>query len=300
MSGLRHYERDAAPLYACGDDRLAPPAADELLALVGAHLARPGAPAPVEARWVYARWKPATSLTAGFELDYADGRRRWVSWKRYADGKVGRLAERGEREVSADAADELLSEHALLERQDVHLWAPPFDRELPGLERACDLRRTKRWFLEQGVFPGRRVRSGSSRAELVRYKPERRAVLRLDLRLRPLEGGPKTAETLGARALPPADAARVAAARRAWQDGPGGALAPRLVAHEERTGLLFEEWLDVEAVAHDDFARAGDAGALLARLHARRADGAPAAGAHLLGTAATLLSTQPGLRGRAQ
>ena len=187
MSGLRRYERDSAPLNACGDQLLAPPAPAEMLDLVREHLARDGVPAPVEARWVYARWKPGTSLTAGFELDYADGRRRWVSWKRYADGKGQRLAERRERAVSPDAADELLAEHALLASSGAHLWAPPFDRELPGLERVCDLRRAKRWFLEQGLFPGRRVRSGSSHAELLRYKPERRAVLRLDLRLRPLE-----------------------------------------------------------------------------------------------------------------
>ena len=77
---------------AYGDVRLLPPAPDEVLALVREHLVRPGAPEPVEACWVYARWKPATSLTAGFQLDYADGRRRWVTWKRYADGKAAELA----------------------------------------------------------------------------------------------------------------------------------------------------------------------------------------------------------------
>lgn len=295
MSGLRHYARDVAPLLAYGDARLAPPEPDELLALVRAHLARADAPVPIAARWIYARWKPATSLTAGFELDYADGEQRWVSWKRYEDGKASALASRRERDVAEEVADPRLAEHVVLPSGDAHLWAPPFDRELPGLERACDLRRTKRWFLEQELFLGRRVRSSSSRAELVRYKPERRAVLRLDLRLRPLDGGPKTAAVLGARALPPHEAARVAAARRAWQDGPCGTLAPRLLGYEERTGLLYEEWLDVEAAAHDAFEQAAAAGAVLARLHAERAPSVAPAGEHRLSTAAALLRTQPEL-----
>ena len=102
MSGLRSYARDAAPLAACGDEALTPPSEAEVLALVGEHLVRDGAPMPHAARWTYARWKPATSMTAGFELEYADGERRFVSWKRYADGKATRLEGRRERELAPE------------------------------------------------------------------------------------------------------------------------------------------------------------------------------------------------------
>lgn len=298
MSGLRGYARDAAPLFACGDGRLAPPSEAELLALACALLARPAAPQPTAARWVYARWKPGTSLTAGFELDYADGERRWVSWKRYAGGKAEDLARRRERPVAAEAADTRLLEHAILPANGAHLWAPPFDRELPGLERGSDLRRAKRWFLEQGLFPGRAVRSGSSRAQLLRYKPERRAVLRLDLRLRPLAGGEKTAETLAARALPPEEAARIARARIAWQEGPRARIGPRMVAWEERAGLVYEEWLEVDTCAHDAFELACEAGELLARLHAECAPEVVPASVQEVSAAAALLATQPELCGR--
>ena len=299
MSGLRSYERDAAPLAAGEDAALAPPREDELLALVRQNLTRPGAMPPTAARWVYARWKPAISLTAGFELDYADGERRFVSWKRYAGGKALELLGRRERPIAPDVADERLLEHTVLAESGAHLWAPPFDRELPGLERASDLRRTKRWFIEQGLFSGLAVRSGSSHATLLRYKPERRAVLRLDLRLRPVEGGPKTAEVLGARALPPAQAQRIARARRVWQTTPASAVTPRLLACEERVGVIYEEWLDVETCARDAFDLAHDAGSLLARVHAERAPAIEPADAHGIGSAVELLSTQPQLRSRA-
>ncbi len=298
MSGLRNYERDAAPLAACGDEALVPPHQDDLLALVRENLARPGAAHPIGARWVYARWKPATSLTAGFDLDYADGERRFVSWKRYAGVKARELLGRRERQLAPEVADERLMDHAVLAESGAHLWAPPFDRELPGFERASDLRRTKRWFSEQGLFPGRAVRSGSSRATLVRYKPERRAVLRLDLRLRPVEGGPKTAEVLGARSLPLADAQRVARARRAWQGSPASAVTPRLLACEERVGEIYEEWLDVDGCARDAFELAPEAGSLLARVHAERAPAIEPAEAHGLESVVELLCTQPQLRTR--
>lgn len=300
MSGLKDYERDTLVLAAAGDSALAPPSPARLLELVDAHLARPGAPRPVAASWSFARWKPGTSLTAGFDLAYADGERRWVSWKRYVDGKAGALLGRRERAAAAEVADDRLREHCVLPRDGAHLWAPPYDRELPGLERALDLRRAKRWFLEQGLFPGRRVRSGSSRATLLRYKPERRAVLRLDLRLRPLEGGEKSAETLGARALPPAEARRVATARATWQDLATDVLAPRLLAFEEAAGLLYETWMELdEARAHvlDDAQAAGE---LLARLHARPAPAECAPRAVELAGAVELLATQPGLAERAR
>jgi hypothetical protein len=300
VSGLKDYERDTAVLAAAGDSALAPPAPARLLELVDAHLARAGAARPIAAHWSYARWKPATSLTAGFELVWADGERRWVTWKRYVDGKSQALLGRRERDVAPETADDRLREHCVLPRDGAHLWAPPYDRELPGLERALDLRRAKRWFLEQGLFPGRRVRSGSSRATLLRYKPERRAVLRLDLRLRPLEGGPRSGETLGARALPPHEARRVATARATWQDLADDVRAPRLVAFEEAAGLLYETWLELEEARADVLEDAPAAGELLARLHARAAPADCAPPATGLAGALEILGTQPGLVERAR
>lgn len=300
MSGLKEYERDAAVLAAAGDVALTPPAPAELLGLVDAHLSRPGAERPISARWSYARWKPATSLTAGFELAWPDGERRWVTWKRYADGKAGALIGRRERASAPEVADDRLLEHCVLPHSGAHLWAPPYDRELPGLERALDLRRAKRWFLEQGLFAGRRVRSKSSQATLLRYKPERRAVLRLDLRLRPLQGGEKSSETLGARALPLDEARRVASARATWQALEPDLVAPRLLAFEEAAGLLYETWLELDPARADVLDDAAAAGALLARLHARAAPADCAPRALELSGALELLARQPGLAERAR
>ncbi|MFN0006453.1 MAG: phosphotransferase family protein, partial [Planctomycetota bacterium] len=118
--------------------------------------------------------------------------------------------------------------------------------------------------------PARRVRARRSSATLLRYKPERRAVLRLDLRLTGDDAG-ELPLTIAARALPPTEASRVARARAASVEpvraGPDW-IAPRLLHVEERTGIILEEWVDSETLGERPFDHAHATGAILARLHA--------------------------------
>lgn len=264
MTGLKVYERDTRLPERAGEASLVPPTGEELLALLGRNLARSGGPAARGAELAYARWKPGTSCTATYRVELDDERTTWVTWKRYLGGKAAQI----ERSYGAD-------EHALAAcalrpffvdaASGTCLYSFPADRVLVGLARALDLQRGARLLAPDFT---ERIRWRRSDATLVRYKPEHRAVLRLDLVLRD-EQGELVERRVGLRVLEPAQLVRVADRRAsALADC---AFTPRLLRTEDRSGLLFEEWLDVENCAGDDFSRAREAGGLLARLHASRA-----------------------------
>ncbi|MBK7877353.1 MAG: hypothetical protein IPJ77_16710 [Planctomycetes bacterium] len=264
MTGLKSYRRDASIPARAGERELCPPTPDELRALVQRHLVPAGNPAPERAELVYARWKPGTAITAVYAVSTGDGRETLVTYKRYRGDKARSIErsyepdEHVEREASA-----LLPFHVDVDA-GACLYALPADRELPGLARAFDLQRTARLLARE--FPGK-LRWRRSSAHLLRYKPEHRAVLRLDLVLRD-ERDELVEARCALRVLPPAEGERVVAARAAAFAGARARLAPELVRTEPRTGLLFERWLDVETFPGDSFDHAADAGALLARLHA--------------------------------
>ncbi|HZJ69400.1 MAG TPA: phosphotransferase [Planctomycetota bacterium] len=230
--------------------------------LVRGCLLRPGAPELEAVEWTYARWKPRTALSAGYELRFADGGERRLHVKRYAGDKAQWLAARG-RAGSSREDDRLL--HADLVRAEEGLVASvfPTDRVLPGLERLLNLRRTARWTTGCGVYDGARMRARHSSAQLLRYRPESRAVFKLSAGWTSADGRRGTT-CLAARVLPPARAARVAALREACPF----AGSPRLLAVQARTGLLVEEWLEVRPQSPDAFDHAELAGELLASLHA--------------------------------
>jgi len=264
LIGLRGHERDPSLPARAGEPGLVAPAPEELLELVSARLLRPGAPKPHTAELTYARWKPGTSITAGYAVEFADGERRTVSLKRYAGSKADALFRRVQAEPRADTTDDRLKPRAVLPQRGLHLWAFPHDRALPGLERLLDLLRTARMLAELGLFAPLEMRPGPSQVEVLRYKPERRAVLGLRLALRPPGHGPRTWKRLAARALVPGQAARLAVERRALEGHP---VLPELLAVQPRTGLVLEEWLDVRTQDPDTFDHAPQAGVALAALH---------------------------------
>ncbi len=271
MNGLREHLRDASLPAAAGEPGLQPPDEAAVLELAREHLLLPGVPSPLAADWTYARWKPGVSLASGHVLRWADGASRLLLLKLYAGDKARHLELRPPPDdAGRDDADDRLLPSAVLAGRGLQLAVYPHDRELPGLPRLLELHRTRRLLAGAGLFEGRVVRAHRSRAVLLRYRPESRAVLRLDLGLRATDGARSEAH-LAARVLPPATAAGVAAARGA---APHLRAAPRLLAVEARTGLLLEEWLDVDTPRPDDFSRAEAAGGELARLHAP-ASGAP-------------------------
>jgi hypothetical protein len=256
--GLRVHERDATLLARAGQSHLAPPDETELAALVGGVLALPEAPPVSETRWCFARWKPGTSVTATWSVRFADGSEAWVAGKRYADGKERTLAHRAR---AADVGP--LRGFVLLPDQRLALWPASSDRVLRAFPAALDARVIARLAERAGATRERGLSRRRGTISLLRYKPERRAVLHARLPRRDAGGELE----LGLRVLPPAVAAHIAAARRAFEAAGGRELAPTLVAAEAR-GLLLETWLAAQTAASDDFSGARAAGEVLARLHA--------------------------------
>mgnify|MGYP002636126822 CR=1 FL=1 len=204
------------------------------------------------------------SLCSAYELQFSDGGEQLVVLKRYRGDKAAALAQRDQRTSRGDGElPSALLPSAVVSDERLHLWCEGDDRELPGPQRLGDMRRTKRLLAAQGVFAPLQLRSHRSRLTRLRYRPERRAVYRLDAALRG-DDGARGEGRLAVRALPPDVAARVVVHRT---DHGGASFLPRLVASEPRSGLLFEEWLDVTSCADDDFQNAAVAGTLLAQLH---------------------------------
>ncbi len=258
MIGLRRHRRDARLCERFGTLRA--PSETEVVERVARHLVINGAP-PTHAEWTYARWKPGTALTVAHEVTFADGSACTIVSKQHAGEKL-------DAPRPYDGLESALRAHAIVPELRATLSSFPHDRELPGLERCFDMRRLARHVDAHALFGTLRMRPGPSKVTTLRYKPERRAVLMLALRLRERDDAPRESAQLIVRVHPEDVAARIAETRRAFDAVATQGLAPRLLAADERGGVLFEEWFDVAAFEPDVFDHARTAGALLAQLHA--------------------------------
>ena len=271
MTGLRHWERDPEIPSRAGQPGLAAPSADEVEALVRAHLLLPAVSAAggphgdiQKVDWEYARWKPGVSLTTCHRLHFGDGTDELIVHKRYAGDKAAVLAERDLSDDPPGLSPRLHARAVLPERHTV-LFAPQADREL-GLRYLLDVKRFPKLLRDSGLVEPGLVRRRRTEFELLRYKPERRAVYRVRLRLR---DEARTRLSMAVRVLPGRQVASTLALRRAFESQGGGILAPRVACAHPRHGLLVERWIDGLATrAPDDFTHAEQAGQQLARLHA--------------------------------
>jgi len=274
--GLRERERDPSIPGRAGETGLQPPTLSEVVELVAGHLLRPDQPELIGASWDYARWKPESSITSVYTVRFADGHAEPVVVKRYVDGKDRTLTYRPRNESTLEALCERLRPRALVAERALSLWVPPADRVLRGLPVLLDRRKLGHFLTRTGVAPAGSVKKRKTVFTLLRYKPERRAVYRLDLRLR-LEEPNRL--SLAARALPPAEAERVVEARRLLARAGAGDRVVPVAATNLRQGVLLEPWLEIETFAPDSFAHAREAGALLAQLHTLSLPGGPAVSA---------------------
>ncbi|QDU65080.1 phosphotransferase [Engelhardtia mirabilis] len=263
MTGLRTYTRDLSLPASLGEPELTPPSPEEVAEKLVPQLAPElGSSAPVEL--TYARWKPGVATTACYSVGGAEQQRLLVV-KLHLDGKAGAL-DQGELDKRRFGHQHEVELRIVVERGRL-AWSFPADRELPGAARVLDIGRFARFFEREGSMPGWRVRRKHVSTELVRYRPESRAVFHMDVRL---EGprGEKRRIGIGARCLRRAVALRTIDQRRRFeQSAQARALAPALLATEARSGLLFEEWLPVDVARPGDFVGAPRAGEALARLH---------------------------------
>lgn len=268
MTGLRHWERDRELPLRAGQPELVAPDPEEVALLTAEHLLRHpldgDAPRVQKVDWEYARWKPGVSLTTCHRVHFDDGTDELVVLKRYAGDKAAVLAERDLPEDPPGLSPRLRA-RAFLPGQRTALFAPQADREL-GLRYLLDPKRFPKLLRDSGLVEPGLVRRRRTVFELVRYKPERRAMYRVHLALRDER---RTRFRMAVRVLPSAQVATTLALRRAFEARGGGTLAPRVACAHPRHGLLVEHWLeDLETRASDDFAHAAEAGRQLARLHA--------------------------------
>ncbi len=269
MSGAIVATRDLTLPARAGDAALCPDPDEVVLDRVVRSMSLPDGARPAGARLTYVRWKPRVSTTALYRIDFHDAPPSSVTWKKYADGKARDIALGYEPDRRAREQAKALAPFVAWEDEGLCMYAFPTDRELPGLARAVHLRRTARRLNEIEPWPGEAVRARRSTATLVRYKPEHRAVLRLDLTT--TRGDDSSAHhRIAARVLAPDAGDQVSRARAEYAASTDAPLAPRLIGVEERTGILFEEWIEGESCSSVDFGASEAAGALLAALHRAR------------------------------
>lgn len=266
MTGLRNYTRDGRLPARFGDEDLCLLEEDEVLRLVREHMSEDHAKVFTSAELVHARWKPQVSSAATYVLSKQKGRTRTLTVKRYATAKAAdiaathrpdpfalkALAKVGLRPFHADPAGRLCA------------FTYPADRMLPGLPRSLDRKRATRLLEELLGLDELTLRRHSTKLELLRFKPERRAVLLL----RTVQREGELEKHFILRVHPPAVAAAAARSRASCAGLAEQGLGPRLLGCEERTGTLLEERLEGEAPAPDCFEHAEQMGCLLARLHA--------------------------------
>jgi len=221
----------------------------------------------------YLRWKPGTSALLGLRL----------TWQT-ADGVVETLGSlylgEGRAEAAAKARTQRLLEPplgpALAETDEALFLAFPNDRLLKGLNAVADARRVgNRLTAPDAPFGvrGLRVKARGSSVRPVRWKPGRRAVLELDLKLVDDETGEREQWRAFARVLPADELATRVARWRAAADVRAVA-APGVVFVDEERGWFATSVAPGRALAAtpDASLRAALAAAL-AELHALPADG---------------------------
>lgn len=267
MIGLRPYERDTALPVRLGDEDLGALPENEVISAIVEHLIRPGQDtlSPTGATLEYARWKPGVSSTWSYRVAFSDGDERIVTLKRYrAEDKVVALLDRRDTdEHLAATLGPMRAFHGDPGRR-LTVWVFPADRALRGLARAVNTARAAR-LVESALGPsGPRLRKRAARAEVLRYKPERRAIVLLKI---PRHGGRDTRSVRAVLRIHPLDKARRIAENRAASPV-AREIGPEFLTLDEPTGTLVEAWLRGKPAERNEYGHAAEAGALLARLHA--------------------------------
>ena len=145
---------------------------------------RPGAPGIASVDWEYARWKPGVSVTCTYEVGFEDGSREVVVAKRYADGKDRILSSRPLKGQHWKETSPRLIPRVALREEATLLFTHVADRELKGMPYFLERKKTAKILRETGLAAAGLVRRRRLEYELLRYKPERRAVYRLQVKLR--------------------------------------------------------------------------------------------------------------------
>lgn len=264
MSGLRQRDRDRHLPARIGEASLVPPSVEEILGMVSDLLIPSEGTKPIVAHLTHARWKHGVAAAATYSLHWPDGFESWVTWKKHLSGKGGKHASSMvEKEWRSTSEHRLLPGTILSD--GAYLVSFPRDRVLPGLERALDDKRTIRWIKELDLFDSSEVRRRRSTFTVLRYKPERRAVMAVNLSLKNSDGT-RGERRVGVRVHEPEETMRIEATRAALKPDKG-LRYPALLGSDPTAGILLEEWVTGTAPADGSFEHVELVGEALAHLH---------------------------------
>lgn len=262
---LRERSRDLELPAVLGEPALVLPDAEAALRIACERLLQPGVRAPRAARLLHARWKPGVAVCGLYELEFEAGPAALFALKRHAGAKAARVAAHAVDERALELEPRLAPSAAFDDGRG-YAWTWIADRALRGLPRLYDRGRTKRWLNAQVALGGARVHRAGLAYRLLRYKPERRAVVALDAAQGRNGDGAKV--ELVARVLPLEHARQVAHAR-ARLDGSGPGPWPRSCGADLAAGIVYEERLALKPYAARDPLLARALGTALAALHTR-------------------------------
>ena len=232
MNGLQPREHDPEILRLLVGETLGVPSGERLCAMLRDTLAQQRTPLPVSARLLWARWKPRTALSTVHAVACEDGVARLVTVRQHRGRKGGGRV----HSMAAELAAPWLPAGVASDGTVLTVW--PQDAELPGLARALDIARLSRLVEDGPLGEGGSIRRRRSSFETLRYKPSRRAVMRLDLVLRDADEKLFTRQAI-LRVLTPDAAAASVRERSKLPEG----FAPKVVLHEATTGMVVEEFV---------------------------------------------------------
>ncbi|MBL8695754.1 MAG: hypothetical protein JNJ88_16800 [Planctomycetes bacterium] len=189
----------------------------------------------------YVRWKPSAGLVVVWLAILQDGAVLRATEKVFPTLERAEVAEHKSRTRSLVDAKPLRAMARVASGRSLWL-AFPNDRELFALPRWTDPSRAKH-ALAEGVAhlaEGQiRVRGRATRIDVIRYKPERRAVLRIDAGLADDRTGGRRREVIFARVLPRETARMLSAALRSLSTAQARCVA--LLGFHEETSTILQE-----------------------------------------------------------
>ena len=154
-----------------------------LTKLIQQHLLEPGQTGPVDIQPDYVRWKESDGSIVGWRVFV--GQERLSSYVTVRAAAMERLADNlAKIDHHQDRAHGGLKSMALVRDQGLLLISFPIDRQMADLRRLVRASKVRSLIAENRpdlVPESLRISKSKSRLQLIRYKPERRAVLRWEL-----------------------------------------------------------------------------------------------------------------------
>ncbi len=227
-------------------------------------------PFPEGGTVTYVRYKPETSLVAGYRFGEPDSVAARLGYAKLVP--EARLRQEVEK-AQAIASGRTGARIVVLDPYPLVFSVFPFDRSVRGLRLITEPGKMKRRASVFCVAPGDglRISGKRSRLSLLRYKPERRAVLDADLAV-VSDAGPATRRRLHVKAYGDGTAVRTFRVMRALESaGPADSLPrfARALDIDSAQRVLFQEWVDGVRLSEveDPAGNALRAGQCLAALH---------------------------------